>query len=226
MTTPEVEMPPSKRQLTRSALLRAARTVFEEDGFLDARITDISERAGFAHGTFYTYFSSKEEIFLELALQLQQTMISGEESDHASDESLDPMKRIERANRSYLEGYAANAKFMGIVEQVSMFNDELRIVRQARVDQFCARATRQIERLQAAGLADPTIDPAHTAIALTSMVSRFAYVWLVEAKIDLETHIDPEESVRTLTSIWARAIGVDPSMVAAEPRPTNLHEAD
>ncbi|MBN9622078.1 MAG: helix-turn-helix transcriptional regulator [Actinobacteria bacterium] len=56
--------PRSPRGLrTRTALVEAARTVFERDGYLEARITDITKEAGVAAGSFYTYFDSKEEIF-------------------------------------------------------------------------------------------------------------------------------------------------------------------
>ena len=48
---------------TRARLLTAAKEVFERDGFLDARISDIVERAGLSHGSFYHYFESKEEVF-------------------------------------------------------------------------------------------------------------------------------------------------------------------
>ena len=48
---------------TRSRLVTAAKEIFERDGFLDARISDIAERAGLSHGSFYHYFESKEEVF-------------------------------------------------------------------------------------------------------------------------------------------------------------------
>jgi AcrR family transcriptional regulator len=44
---------------TRARLLDAAKQVFEEDGFLEARISDIAERANLSHGSFYHYFESK-----------------------------------------------------------------------------------------------------------------------------------------------------------------------
>src|SRR5216683_7674628 len=45
----------------RQALLAAARRVFERDGFVTARITDIADEAGLAHGSFYSHFRSKED---------------------------------------------------------------------------------------------------------------------------------------------------------------------
>lgn len=47
-------------------LLRAATDVFYEHGFHRAKVSDITEAANVAQGTFYLYFSSKDEIFLEL----------------------------------------------------------------------------------------------------------------------------------------------------------------
>src|SRR3954464_9122257 len=52
---------------TRARLVDAAKQIFEENGFLEARISDIAERAGLSHGSFYHYFDSKEELFREVA---------------------------------------------------------------------------------------------------------------------------------------------------------------
>jgi AcrR family transcriptional regulator len=60
----------NRGQRSRGALVAAARTIFERDGFQNARITDISKLAGMAHGSFYTYFSSKEEVFQEVIKDL------------------------------------------------------------------------------------------------------------------------------------------------------------
>src|SRR5438270_11126105 len=73
MSTAEVEGekpngPRSRKGvLTRARLVDAAKEIFEENGFLEARISDIAERARLSHGSFYHYFESKEEIFREVA---------------------------------------------------------------------------------------------------------------------------------------------------------------
>ena len=51
---------------TRNRLLEAAEVEFGKKGFHDAAISDITQRAGAALGTFYTYFDSKQEIFAAL----------------------------------------------------------------------------------------------------------------------------------------------------------------
>src|SRR4051794_24768333 len=42
---------------TRASLVKAARVLFERQGYLDTNVGDIAHRARSAHGTFYIYFS-------------------------------------------------------------------------------------------------------------------------------------------------------------------------
>src|SRR5438270_8015859 len=51
---------------TLRKILNAARQEFGECGFSDSSIVGITQRAGVALGTFYTYFDSKEELFKAL----------------------------------------------------------------------------------------------------------------------------------------------------------------
>ena len=57
---------------TLRRLLEAAAAEFGERGFHDAAITGITQRAGVALGTFYTYFESKEELFRALVRDMSQ----------------------------------------------------------------------------------------------------------------------------------------------------------
>ena len=52
---------------TKQKLIGAARALREEKSFDDILIEEITERAGVAKGTFYTYFKRKEDVFCELA---------------------------------------------------------------------------------------------------------------------------------------------------------------
>lgn len=46
----------------REAILRAARDVFLEQGYSEARLSEIARRAGIVPSTLYLYFASKEEM--------------------------------------------------------------------------------------------------------------------------------------------------------------------
>jgi AcrR family transcriptional regulator len=59
-----IALPKTRRgQETRKKLLDAAAVEFGARGFHDASISEITRRAGVALGTFYVYFTSKDEVF-------------------------------------------------------------------------------------------------------------------------------------------------------------------
>jgi AcrR family transcriptional regulator len=189
---------------TRARLLESAKEVFEEAGFLDARISDIAEKASLSHGSFYHYFDSKEQIFREVA-EAREAHLTAPPADGWDDDT-EPteLERLHRANLLYLERYRENGTIMGVIEEVSRYDELVMQARIQRQKHFADRAEKAIRRLQDAGAADPDVDPEIAALALGSMVARFAELWLVDnwGDFDLETVADQ------LTRLWANAIGL------------------
>jgi len=76
----------------RRAILAAAVRMFARRGYHGARVGDIAEEAGVAHGLLYHYFSSKEEVletvFRENWRQLLDALHRVEASDEPADEQL------------------------------------------------------------------------------------------------------------------------------------------
>ena len=50
------------RAATRAKLIESAGEVFAERGFYGASVEEITERAGFSRGAFYSNFASREEL--------------------------------------------------------------------------------------------------------------------------------------------------------------------
>jgi AcrR family transcriptional regulator len=184
---------------TRAALVTAARTVFERDGYLNARLTDITAEAKCSTGSFYTYFTNKEEIFAAVMEQAQEEMLHPHVREMT--DSDDPTALIEASNRAYLVAYRRNAKLMGLLEQVANIDDDVRELRRRRGAAFAERNAKSIRDLQARGLADPDVDPLLAASALSSMVGRMAYSVYV-----LGDDWSLEDLVATLTRLWANAL--------------------
>jgi AcrR family transcriptional regulator len=201
METTQARITPrsARGQRTRAALIDAARLVFERDGYLDARMTDISAAAGVAAGSVYTYFTNKEEIFSAVAEQVQEEMLHPRLRQRTG--ITDPRRLIDLANREYLRSYKKNAKLMGLFEQVAQIDESFRKLRIERSRAFAKRNATMIRELQQAGLADSTLDPLITAQALSSMVSRMAYTTFV-----LEFPVSFERLVSTLNQIWINAL--------------------
>ncbi|WP_293782049.1 TetR/AcrR family transcriptional regulator [uncultured Aeromicrobium sp.] len=198
------ELPTTARGVrTREALVAAARRVFERDGFINSRLTDITHEAKCSIGTFYTYFDSKEEVFTAVMQAAQDDMLHPGQL-HAEEESRNVGVVLEASNRAYVDAYQRNAKLMLLLEQVATIDPAFRQLRLARGMAFAKRNARWIERLQAEGYADPDLEPFMTARGLSTMLGRMAYhAFALE-----EEGWDVDAIVETATKIWLNALGI------------------
>ncbi|ABW12129.1 transcriptional regulator, TetR family [Parafrankia sp. EAN1pec] len=190
---------------SRSQLVDAARVVFERDGFLHARVADICDLAGFSHGSFYTYFVSKEEIFREVVDSVELDLLTPE----LTGSDTDPIERIRAANRHYLETYAANAKIMQVIQQVATFDNDVLKIRLQRHEVFAHAIERRVRILQDADFADRNVDPAYAAQALGGMVAYFADLLF---NTENSSGFDLETAVSQLTILWTNALGIRPHL--------------
>jgi AcrR family transcriptional regulator len=211
----EARQPPRSRKgmQTRARLVEAAKKVFERDGFLEARIVDIAEAANLAPGGFYHYFDSKEELFLEVA-QMQEERLTAPSEDPSGDrKETSPTEGIRQANRLYLERYRDEAALMGVIEQVSRYDQDVNAARMATMKHFVERAERSIRRLQREGSVDPRLDPSMAADALGAMIARVAELWLVQGY----RHYEFDKAVEQLSLLWANALGLTDKTVGRKP---------
>ena len=189
---------------TRTALVDAGRRVFERDGFLTARVTDIADAAGVAHGSFYTYFPDKKAILAAVLAELQEEMLHPQLSRAALED--DPAGTIHDANRAYLESYRRNAGLMSLLEDMAAIDEDFLQLRRERTEAFVARNARAIRRLQKQRLADAELDPEIAALAISSMVSRTAYAAFVWGRNRGATDFDAV--LRTVTRLWLNALRI------------------
>ncbi|MGI6869796.1 TetR/AcrR family transcriptional regulator [Amycolatopsis sp. 3B14] len=194
----------ARGQKTRERLLAAARTVFENKGFLDTRVSDICDEAGLAHGTFYIYFPDKEEIFYTLvdSVVADRYLLTAVPEDFEGT----VVDRFAYTLRQYFEEIQRSKRLSRIVEQVVTFDEHMRENRMEIRRKFRERIQHGIERLQQQGAADPDISAELTAEAIVAMINNFAYINLILGERD---DLDIEQVVATLTSIWARSLALD-----------------
>lgn len=170
---------------TRKRLLAAAREVFEEGGFLDVRITDITGRVGMSTAAFYYYFESKMQIFREVAESVEDQLIATFEAVLLDTESeATPQERIGAAGELLMIGYRDRARIMGVIEQVSRYDEQVRGARRRRSEVFALRVEESLRDLQNHGLVDPDLNPHIARAALGAMTNRFPEAWLVEGDLD------------------------------------------
>lgn len=68
----------------KAEIFLAGREMFYAKGFKDTNVSDIAKTAGIGVGTFYNYYASKEELFLEVYIK------ENEDQKRRMFESLDP----------------------------------------------------------------------------------------------------------------------------------------
>ena len=189
---------------TRDNLLAAGRTVFEQRGYANTRMSDIATAAGVSHGTVYTWFDDKEALLRALVDDIVTEVFA---ALAIGDEVPEPERRMLEANRRYLVAYRRHGRMLEVVEEAAAtdarYRDALAGVRRDHV----ARVTHDIERLQKAGVAERDVDPAVAAGALCAMVEGFGRHWYGRGEQAVSTH-DDETAVETLTRLWARGLGI------------------
>lgn len=186
---------------TRSALISAARRVFERKGYPDTRMADIAAEAGVAHGTVYTYFEDKAAVFEAVVVELTEQL---EVEWRVGSEGAEPVARIAEANQRFLKSYNDHFRLLEVVEQVATTEPKYRDFLSDFRQRYVERAVAGIRRLQLDGAVDDELDAYLAGSALCAMVEGFGRQWIGRR----EKH-DPQQVSSTLTQLWARALGLE-----------------
>lgn len=101
----------------REAILRAAITVFANNGYFNAKVADIAREAGVADGTVYLYFKSKEEILHSIFDRSVDEAIAEARTQLAT--ITDPRDRLRQIARLHLERLGAD-RDLAVVFQVEL----------------------------------------------------------------------------------------------------------
>ena len=111
-TTP-MRTPKGKR--TRSRILKAAAKVFGSRGYYAASIVDITRQAKVAQGTFYLYFPSKLDVFVELFDYLGRELHAA--MHQATSVQPDRMGKERAGLGAYLEYLAKNPELFRVARE-------------------------------------------------------------------------------------------------------------
>jgi len=182
--------PLTKRgEATRRRLLEAAEVVFAEQGYHEASIVKITERAGIGLGTFYLYFDSKQSIFEALVVDLNRRV------RHSMSEAMAGATSRLEAERAGFAGFfrftAAHPALYRVVREAEFVSPEVLRLHYTRiVDGYEAG----LRAAQQAGDVDAALDPATTAWALMGMgelIGMRFLLWERDAQGNPPAELDP-----------------------------------
>jgi AcrR family transcriptional regulator len=105
----------SRGAATRRRLLDAAEAVFGEIGYYEASVAEITRRAGVAQGTFYIYFHSKRETFVELVEDIGERLRAA--TSTAIQDTADRIEAERKGFEAFFSFVYAHRRIYRIVEE-------------------------------------------------------------------------------------------------------------
>ncbi|MHA2287185.1 MAG: TetR/AcrR family transcriptional regulator [Promethearchaeota archaeon] len=185
----------------RDLFVLSALNVFEEKGYNNTRIKDITERANTSVGNFYNYFNSKEEVIEVLVSGLTELMISKfkELFYYFEQNRIPPISAVKNLFRGYAKMFREKKEtFLIFFEQMGGMDIKYRKKRNKILDNFTNEVEKIISKLIEFGARkqNPTI----TARVWTSTVLG-VFIWWIRSDFELEE----EELIENLTDVLVKA---------------------
>ena len=184
----------ARGQRTLERLLEAGAHVFATRGYHAARVDDVVKAAQTSHGTFYLYFSSKEDLFRALAVDVAVAMVDLARELPSLDPSAADTRDVYDALHDWLARFRALYSRYGRVLQTwteaEIVDSEMGTVVGDLVVQFSQELATRLEG------AAPDLHAGIAALAFVGMIERSNYY--LESK---QLRVDPDEMVATLAAV-------------------------
>jgi AcrR family transcriptional regulator len=152
-------------------LLDAGRVVFEQRGYHAARVDDVVKMAKTSHGTFYLYFSNKEDLFKALAEDAMTDM--GSLADEIGSIGPDDEGRV--ALREWIEQfynvYTRHSTIIRTWTEGEIVDNDLGRQGQRLLGRLMETLAQRIAESDT-----PATDPDVAALACLAMLERFTYL--------------------------------------------------
>jgi AcrR family transcriptional regulator len=156
----------------KAEILRCGRELFAANGFKDTNVSDITKKAGIAAGTFYLYYPSKDELFMEIYnvenVNLKHEIMSKLDLDG------NPMAVIGEMMRLNYEGMTANPILREWYNREVFSRIEKKFREQnslENVDFMYSSFTEVVKKWQADGKMRPDIDSSMIMAIFAAVVS-------------------------------------------------------
>ncbi len=184
----------------RNLFLISALSVFEEKGFNNTRIKDITGKAGTSVGNFYNYFNSKEDVIEVLISGLAELMISKfrELFVYFKENRIPPISAVKNLFRGYAKMFKKKKEtFVIFFEQMGGMDKKYRTKRYEILDNFTYEVEKIIVKLIEFGARNQ--NPKITARVWTSTVLG-VFIWWIRSDFELEE----EELIENLTEVLVK----------------------
>jgi AcrR family transcriptional regulator len=162
---------------TKSRILDEAKRLMLEKGYDGTTINDITEASGIRRASFYTYFTSKQDVLLAIGLDAEEAgKIAAEGLRRLSSGS--SIEDVALWVDEYFAFWDMHGSFVYAAIQAAYTNPELREWSE-NSEMTGARILGQALLKLRGGKRIPGVDPLVQGLAIQSMMERFWYHWRV-----------------------------------------------
>ena len=189
----------SVRESRRRQIIKAAQAEFAVRGFYRTEVASIAERAGVSKGTIYNYFDNKESLLIGVVSAGFEQL--GERMRTISAEIIDPVDKISRALREYLEFFDRHKGFHKV-----LLKEAVHILPKVRTEYrtHLIEHVGHLEKLIRQGIASKEfarIDPQLAALVLLDMVGA-----VTKGSILINRRFNVDQDHKTIMRIFLHGI--------------------
>ncbi len=187
----------------RTRILDAAIRVFAEHGYHEARVGDIAEDAGVAHGLLYHYFASKDDVLRTIFVENWGQLIARFRAVEAADEP--PGEKLEGIAKILLRTWRNDPALVTVMVREVARSHQL----QDRVDEVreaFAIVQRIVEEGQSAGTFRRDVDARLASWLFYGGLEEVLTGWVLGQLPDSERDVETAE--RTAVDIALRGLSV------------------
>ena len=193
--TPPEDLRP-RGQRTRARLLESGAAVFADRGYHAARVDDIVKLAQTSHGTFYLYFTNKEELLRALAEVTADEFTGLTEQLPVLAPGPDGLASLTDWMTEFRGLYVEAGPVLQAWSEAEIVGND---VGRPASTVWSALTNALVDRMTATAQAD--LDPTVAALALVAMIER-ANSYVLAGQAD----VDPDVMAHTLARITQRAV--------------------
>ena len=178
VAAPEIARGTTKRE----RILRAAIDVFAQNGYFNAKVSDIAKAAGVADGTIYLYFDGKEDLLVNIFRDHTRNYLQSLERELAHVRRAEDRIRI--AIRHHLEALGRD-RALAIVAQVELRHSLkfMSLLSQQEVADYLGLLRKMVEHGQAEGSFRRNLHPQLVAKAIFGVLDEMVTSWMLSEKV-------------------------------------------
>jgi AcrR family transcriptional regulator len=189
----------AKAAATEAALKAAALRVFDRNGYINAKVTDITSEADRSAGLFYSHFPHKEALLEALLADVIVEM--GEElTTHTAVHDLTNREHLRWHVEAVWSMYKKHRPLLIALQEAAMTSAAFAKRLQAIRYEETALLRDHLDEMKASGVVLAGRS-AVLASAIVALVNQFCNVWLLEGGEPITPELTDDEAVNTVTDL-------------------------